>query len=123
MLHYRQVTGIFIGTILILLLSLFASCSDRDAPPETTVRKLLASFYGQQGYKVVSLELGGTEGAPLAQKTYGIKRAYYVTVKILTLEGNGRALTLQNGIVTFREKRGAPGQWDIERVPPELFPK
>jgi len=98
-----------------------ASCSDRDAPSEIAVRKLLTSFYGQLGYYVVSLELGGTEGAPLAQKTYGIKRAYYVTVKLLKLEGNGRALTLQNGVVTVRGKR-TPDQWDIERVPPELIP-
>ncbi len=113
---------IFSGTTLLLLLCLFASCADRDAPSQSAVQKLLAFFYKEQGYSLVSLELGGIESAPLAQRTYGKKRAYYVTVKSLTLEGKGRQLVLQNGVITFREKRGAPGEWEIERVPPELAP-
>jgi lipocalin len=118
----HRVMKIFIGTTLLLFLSLIPSCADRDAPDTAAVQKILASFYEGQGYKVVSLDLGGIEGAPLAQKTYGRKRAYYVTVKKLLLEGKGQKLTRQNGTITVREKRGEPGVWDIERVPPELAP-
>ncbi len=122
MVNRSRVFKVFIGITVLLLLSLVASCADRDAPSQKIVQELLTSFYAAQGYKVLSLELGEIEGAPLAQKTYSWKRPYYVTVKSLSLEGNGRKLAPKGGVVTIRERKGSRGEWHIERVPPELAP-
>lgn len=112
---------ILFGTTLLLLLVLL-SCADRDAPGVDTAGKLLGSFFEAQGYRVVSLDLGLIEGAPVAQKTYGKKRAFYVTVKRLVLEGKGHRVTRENGVVIIRQKTGAADEWEIERIPAALSP-
>lgn len=113
--------SIMLGTALFFILFL-PSCADRDAPGPDTAQKLIGSFFEAQGYKIVSLDLGGIEGAPVAQKTYGKKRAFYVTVKRLVLEGHGQRITRENGVVAIRQKAGTANAWEIERMPAELAP-
>jgi hypothetical protein len=108
--------------MLLLSLLILQSCAERDAPTPATVQKVLESFYESQGFKIVSLDFGEIEGAPLAQKTYGKKRAFYVNVKRLVLEGQGRRVARENGMFTIRQQRGAANIWEIERIPPELAP-
>ncbi|MHB8881071.1 MAG: hypothetical protein ACYC69_06105 [Thermodesulfovibrionales bacterium] len=119
---HKMVHGMIMGVALLFLPLLLSSCADRDAPPPEVARTLLGSFYEARGLKLVSVDLGGIEGAPLAQKTYGKKRAFYVTVKQLVLEEKGQQITRENGVVTLRQKAGAANEWELERMPLELAP-
>ena len=114
--------GMILGIALLFFPLLLASCAERDAPEPAVVQKLIGSFFEGQGFKLISLDLGEIEGAPLAQKTYGKKRAFSVTVKRLVLEGKGQQLTRENGVITIRQKAGAADEWEIERIPAELAP-
>ncbi|TAN39693.1 MAG: hypothetical protein EPN25_10315 [Nitrospirae bacterium] len=122
MKSHMQVPAMILVTALLFLPLFLSSCADRDAPPPEVVQKLLAGHFEARGFKVVSLDLGEIEGAPLAQKTYGKKRAFYVTVKRLVLEEKGQQTTRENGVVTVRQKAGAANEWEIERMPLELAP-
>ena len=108
-------------TVLLILLPL-TSCSDRDAPTAATAEKLLTTYYGEQGYRILSLDLGGIEGAPAAQKTYGRKRAYYVTVNRIELERQGKKMVREKATVIIRQKPGGADEWTIEQVPASLAP-
>lgn len=119
---HERLIEITVRTTVLSLLLLLLSCTDRDAPDPATVQKLLDSFYNAQGFRIVSLDLGVIEGVPLSQKTYGKKRTYYVTVKQIRLEGKGRQISGGNVVINIRQKTGTIGEWEIERMPPELAP-
>jgi len=114
--------GIILVAALLLLPLLLSSCAGRDVPEAAVVQKILGSYFASQGFKIVSLELGLIEGAPLAQKTYGKKRAFFVTVKRIVLEGKGQQVTRENGVIAIRQKAGIADEWEIERMPVELAP-
>ena len=121
-MNYRGRSLSILSSTTLLLLLVLPSCADRDAPGVDTAQKLIGSFFEAQGYRVVSLDLGLIEGAPVAQKTYGKKRAFYVTVKRLVLDGKGQRATRENGVVVIRQKTGAADEWEIERMPAGLAP-
>ncbi|MBA4373357.1 MAG: hypothetical protein C0402_10925 [Thermodesulfovibrio sp.] len=111
-----------LGITLLFIPLLLSSCAERDEPDPAVVQKLLGSFFEGQGFRIVSLDLGGIEGEPIAQKTYGRKRAFYSTVKRIVLEGKGKQVTRENGVVMIRQKAGGSKDWDIEGIPAELAP-
>ncbi len=119
---YESIFKFMFASTLPFLFLLLPSCADRDAPTPEIAQKLLTAFFEGQGFKVVSIDLGRIEGESVTQKKYGKKRLFYVTVKRVVLEGQGRQIAREKGVVTIMEKIGAANEWVIEQMPPELAP-
>lgn len=117
---YERPLSLIFLTVLLFSLFLLSSCADRTAPSPEMVQKLFGNFFEEQGFRMVSLELGNIEGAPLAQKTYGKKRAYYVMVRRIVLEVKGQQVVRENSLVIIREKPGVSKEWVVEKMPAEL---
>lgn len=122
----RVVRNIVLPTMLAVCL--FA-CS--GAPPESTIREVIAGHFRARGYQTVSIELGKADSLNIGEKTYMGTEAYRVevlTIELRALEDigppwnhrPGQIIRARDGKITIKRSSARVEGWavgSIEGIP------
>jgi hypothetical protein len=104
---------------------LFSGCS--IPPGESEVKDAIMRYFGEKGYRVIELHLGGVRPVPLGNRVYMGTEGYLVDVRSITLEATedsgsplfhrkDERLTFRDAVFQIRGKAGEKWAWEVSVI-------